>query len=183
MGIGDILGALSAAIYGFLNITIGSIFDLPPVIAIFILAGILGIFITAVTRFTVNQEEMKKTRDEVSSFQKRMAKAQKEGNKKELKKLQPEQQRINQLNMKMMNSSMKPMLFTMIPILILFGWMRAHYTDPNMIAIHLPFDFSLFAYFHRSNPNPAGNWLGYLGWYILTSYFVSGVVRKIMNMA
>ena len=102
-----------------------------------------------------NQELMKSLKAEIKDFQKEM-----KGYKDDAVKMMELQKKAMQKNMKYMKHSMKPTLFTFVPIIIIFGWLRTTYTPIG------PLIFGL-------------NWI----WiYIASSIVFSIVLRKILKV-
>lgn len=92
-----------------------------PFLTILVLSLFISIIITLVYKLITNQELMKSLKEKQKDYQKQM---------KELRS-QPEQMMKMQkeamkLNMQYMKQSFKPTLITMIPIILIFGWMAAH---------------------------------------------------------
>lgn len=95
-----------------------------PRIAIIILSLIVTVFITTVTYFMTDRERMK----EIKAKQKAL--------RLEIKKFKHDPAKMMELNKQMMEDmpeqlkhSFKPMLVTIIPLLILLGWLRATFAD------------------------------------------------------
>jgi uncharacterized membrane protein (DUF106 family) len=97
------------------------VLDKSPFLALVILAVIISLLITLVYKFFTNQEKMKDMKGQQKDFQKKMKELR--SNPEEMMKVQKEAMKVN---MEYMKSSFKPTLITMIPILIIFGWMAAH---------------------------------------------------------
>lgn len=102
---------------GFLTAVLGW----PPIITIVLVSLLVSVISVIVYKFTTNQqklkgihEEQKKLRDEIKKSQNNPEKAMK------LNK------RAMELSMEMMPESMKSMIFTFIPIIIIFGWLSAN---------------------------------------------------------
>jgi uncharacterized membrane protein (DUF106 family) len=155
------------------------------ILGVILVALTVAIFITGIHYLMVDHEKMKKIRKEVSEYRTKVLKAQKEGNKKQIRKLELQKKRINELNAKMTTMSFKPMIFTMIPIFILFAWFRHSYAY-GVPILELPFALfdlpvigTIFGYFHGSMP---ANQLGAFGWYFLSTTVCSQLLRKILNM-
>ena len=155
------------------------------ILGVILVALTVAIFITGIHHLMVDHEQMKKIRKEVSEYRTKLLKAQKEGNKKQIRKLELQKKRINELNAKMTTMSFKPMIFTMIPIFILFAWFRHSYAY-GVPILELPFALfdlpvigTIFGYFHGSMP---ANQLGAFGWYFLSTTVCSQLLRKILNM-
>jgi uncharacterized membrane protein (DUF106 family) len=113
------------------------ILALPPVVGILIVSILVSVITLLAYKFLTNQTLMKQLRDEINEFQKEA---------KELRnhpeKAMKVQTEMMETNSKYMMESMKPTLFTFIPILIIFAWLNTHMAyyplQPGM-----PFEVSL----------------------------------------
>ena len=121
-------------------------------ISIVVLSFLVTLFITVVTYYMTDRVRMKELKDK----QKRL--------RKEIKQHRDNPQKMMELNKQMMEDmpeqlkhSFKPMLITMIPILIIFAWLRS--------------TFALTAI--------ANTWFW---WYIGTSIVFSISLRKILGL-
>src|SRR3989338_7776630 len=106
----------------FLDPVLSPLLKFPPVWIVLGLSLFISLLIIVIYKFTTNQALMKQLKEEMKASQKQM---------KELRE-QPEkmievQKKAMQANMKYMSHSMKSTLFTFLPIIVLFGWMNAHY--------------------------------------------------------
>jgi uncharacterized membrane protein (DUF106 family) len=95
--------------------------DQSPFLAILLLAFVISLLITLVYKFFTNQGEMKRLKDEQKGFQARMKELR--SNPEEMMKVQKDAMKVN---MEYMKHSFKPTLITMLPIILIFGWMAAH---------------------------------------------------------
>jgi len=86
-----------------------------------IMAFLITFLITVIYKFTTNQNLMKELKDEMKELQKEMKEL-----KSDPKKMMEVQKKSMQTNMKYMSHSMRSMLFTFIPIILIFGWMNSH---------------------------------------------------------
>ncbi|MAG02414.1 hypothetical protein CMI42_03685 [Candidatus Pacearchaeota archaeon] len=93
-----------------------------PRTSIILVALIVTIFITVIRYFLTDKEKMKEIRDRQKEL------------RKEMKEHKNNPEKMMELNKKMledfpeqMKQSFKPMVITLIPILLIFGWMRATY--------------------------------------------------------
>jgi uncharacterized membrane protein (DUF106 family) len=113
------------AFYEILNPVFNPLFqpiiNRSPFLGLVILAVIISLLITLVYKFFTNQEKMKAMKEQQKDFQKKMKELR--SNPPEMMKVQKEAMKVN---MDYMKSSFKPTLITMIPILLIFGWMAAH---------------------------------------------------------
>ncbi|MFQ5892516.1 MAG: EMC3/TMCO1 family protein [Candidatus Methanofastidiosia archaeon] len=209
MGFFDVLSEIAAILYKILDKGFGFIFNYEPWFTVIVVAVFVGAFMTMINYVMVDHQELKRIRKEMSEFQKKLLKAQREKNKKLERKLQVQKKKVQAMQQKMMGMTMKPMYITMIPIIIFFSWMRFHYSPLDSacsdlgveacsqgfymlkdscecvrdVAVKLPFDFPLFAYFHKNNPDTSGSYLGWLGWYFLFVSVVSSLLRKLLDMS
>jgi len=95
--------------------------NLSPFWGLFVLALFISIIVTLVYKFFTNQTEMKRLKDQQKEFQQKMKDLR--SNPEEMMKVQKEAMKTN---MEYMKHSFKPMLITMIPVLLIFGWMAGH---------------------------------------------------------
>ncbi|MBI4145705.1 DUF106 domain-containing protein [Candidatus Woesearchaeota archaeon] len=106
----------------FFDVIFGFLLDWHPLAAILLVSAVVSIVIVLSYKFFTDQGEMKRLKDELARFQKRM---------KELRehpeKMMELQKKAMAVNMQYMAKSMKPTLVTFIPILLVFGWMNAHF--------------------------------------------------------
>ena len=123
-----------------------------PRLAIIILSLIVTLFITIVTYFMTDRVRMK----EIKAKQKAL--------RLEIKKYKHDPAKMMELNKQMMEDmpeqlkhSFKPMLVTIIPLLILLGWLRATFADTAI----------------------ASTWIW---WYIGSSIVFSMSLRKIFGL-
>lgn len=106
----------------FLDPVFNPVLALGPLWAIVLLSLIISLVIVLVYKFFTNQEEMKRLKDEQKEFRKRMNEL--KSNPEEMMKVQKE---AMQKNFQYMKHSFKATLITMLPILLIFGWMNAHF--------------------------------------------------------
>jgi len=123
-----------------------------PRISIVVLSFLVTLFITGVTYFMTDRERMKEIKDK----QKRL--------RKEIKQYRDNPQKMMELNKQMMEDmpeqmkhSFKPMIVTMIPLLILFAWLRGTFAESVI----------------------AGSWFW---WYLGSSLVFSMSLRKILGL-
>jgi uncharacterized membrane protein (DUF106 family) len=106
---------------GVLNPIFDPLLSLPMVWVIVIMAFLITFLITLIYKFTTNQSLMKDLKDEMKELQNEMKEL-----KSEPQKMMSVQKKAMQTNMKYMSHSMRSMLFTFIPIILIFGWMNTH---------------------------------------------------------
>lgn len=171
LGFWDSLREAASYFYDLLDVGLGFIWEWPGIFAVFVVAAIVVLISTAAQYLLVDQEKMKAMREEMSDYQKKLLAARKSGSKKELKKLEAKGKIIKQQQTEMTGMSMRPMMLTIIPLMIFFGWVRLQ-PQAATLVIDLPFTIPYF-----------GDTLGWLGWYFLCSFFFSQLFRKALDMA
>jgi uncharacterized membrane protein (DUF106 family) len=106
---------------GVLSPVFDPLLNLPILWVVVIMALIITFLITLIYKFTTNQNLMKELKGEMKELQKEMKEL-----KSEPQKMMQVQKKAMQTNMKYMSHSMRSMLFTFIPIILIFGWMNSH---------------------------------------------------------
>ena len=105
-----------------LNPVFSPLLNLNPLFAVGLVALLVSLIITIIYKYTTNQNLMKQLKTEMKELQKEM---------KELREHPEEmmkvQRRAMESNMKYMMQSFRSTLFTMLPIILIFGWMNAHF--------------------------------------------------------
>ncbi|NOZ76559.1 MAG: DUF106 domain-containing protein [Euryarchaeota archaeon] len=140
---------------------------------VFVMALLLSTLINVVTSRVIDQKEMKRLKEELAGYQKRMKEAQKKGDMKRFNELQKQ---MMEKQSTMMTKSFKPMMYTFLPIVVILGWLRNYDFLQSYIAaqgylVMLPFSLPKF-----------GNTLNWLGWYIMCSFALSTLTKKLMNI-
>lgn len=108
------------AYYDFLNVIFAPLLKLPALWAVIILSLLVSLIIILITKFTTDQNLMKRLKEEIKDHQKRIKEV-----KNEPAKAMELQKKAMEVNMKYMTHSLKPTLITFIPIILIFGWMSA----------------------------------------------------------
>ncbi|MFQ5815858.1 MAG: EMC3/TMCO1 family protein [Candidatus Hydrothermarchaeaceae archaeon] len=159
--------------FGLLFGLFGSNQEANVLFGIFLVSALVSAIIVLITAKVVDQKEMKKLKARMSKVQERLRKAQKDGDKRKAAKIQKEMMHNSS---ELWQKSMKPMFFTMIPIILIFTWLRNYevlnaFVAQRGYAVLLPFVMPMF-----------GDRLGWLGWYVLTSFATSPLIRKLLKV-
>ncbi|ADZ09051.1 protein of unknown function DUF106 transmembrane [Methanobacterium lacus] len=157
------------------------------IIGVFLIATFVAFVITVANKLLVDQDRLQFLQGEMKGFQSEMMKAQKSGDPKAMAEMQKKQAKFMDLQKEMMFNSFKPMIVTFVPIILIFYWMAG-----NPLINHLYLNLPSFAYYvllvpifhtfyHQSAGVPvmAVEWLG---WYILCSFSMSFVWRKLLGL-
>ena len=126
---------------------------------------LITLLITLSYKFLTNQSAMKDLKTRMKEFQKQMKES-----KGDMERYQQIQKEAMSTQMQYMKHSWKPMLYTFLPLILIFSWMRATF-DSGLDIITWGFKIPLF-----------GIGLGWLGTYIFASIFFSMILRKVMKI-
>jgi len=169
-------------IYQFLDNVFGPFMkNYHPLWVITFMGFIIGGFYTLIYYFFTDVEKQKKLQKLAKEVQKEMREAQKSGDEKRLRKAQQKQLELMRMQSELMKQQAIPMLLTAPIFMIFFSWLRRWYTE--VAIVKAPFNFFVFDFFHKWQHSALPpNELGYLGWYILSSYIIGMVLRKLLDM-
>lgn len=118
--------------------------------------------VSSLVRYAVmDKEAFAESKKKMKEHQATMKKLSKSGN---VKKLQEAQAQMMPLFMENMKHSMKPMLFTFIPFILIFYWLKDTYAGIGVVAA------------------PFGYELGWLGWYFVCVMISSMVLNKALKL-
>lgn len=132
---------------------------------VIIVSLIITFLITLVYKYLTDQNAMGELRAKMKDFQKQMKE-----NKADMAKVQELQKQAMSSQMQYMKHSWKVMLYTFLPLILIFSWMRATFNSGADI-INWGFNMPLF-----------GTGLGWLGTYIISSIIFSTILRKVMKI-
>lgn len=118
-----------------------------PVLTLILAGTIMIAFSTTVREFFMNWVEMAKNQKISSAFRKEMMEARKANKQTKLNKLQEQQPEINKLSMKQMKGQLKSMVFTMVVVISIFGWIWMFTSNLSNTTFSVP--WSLNANFNR----------------------------------
>ncbi|MBW3017435.1 DUF106 domain-containing protein, partial [Candidatus Woesearchaeota archaeon] len=104
-----------------LDPVLNPLLNLQPIWVIIIISLSITVIMTFIYKLLTNQVLMKSLKDEMKHLQKEVKEF-----GKHPEKLAAAQKKIMSKNMEYMKHSMKPTLVTMIPILLIIGWLSAH---------------------------------------------------------
>ncbi len=143
-------------------------------VGIFFVSVLIAFITTAVTSKVIDQDEMKANKKVLKDIQEKVNAAREQGDEKKIKKLTGEMMGVQS---EVMKGSFKPMMYTMIPIIVVFRWLHQYQPLQTFISenggylVSLPFTLPKF-----------GTELGWLGWYIVCSFMTSTVIRKMFKI-
>ncbi|MFW6383465.1 MAG: EMC3/TMCO1 family protein [Nanoarchaeota archaeon] len=106
---------------GLLDPILSPILYLDPLLSIILVSLIISLGITFAHRKITDQKKMKELKGEIKKHQENMKSL-----KDKPDELMKEQKKAMEVNMTYMKNSLKPMLFTFLPIILVFGWLHAN---------------------------------------------------------
>ena len=113
------------ALYGmtsqFMDPILNPLLSLGSLGTIIVISVIVSVLTTLIYKFTTDQKRLKELKDEQKNYQEKIKSLRDKPNK-----AMQIQKEMMTSNMEYMKASMKPMLFTMIPVLLFLGWLGAH---------------------------------------------------------
>ncbi len=149
----------------FLNWIFRPITDyLSPFWGVVAIALIVDIITVLASKFFTNQVLMKTLKDDLTALQKNL-KEEKDTNKK-----MTYQQELLGKQMQMMKHNFRPLLITLLPLLLIFNWLRSTYGDAGELirwGAHIP----LF-----------GTGFGWFGTYFFSAIVFSIILRKLLKV-
>ena len=134
----------------------------PIAIEVALIAMAISLGSAIVNKKVVDQKRNKEIQKQVSDFQKRFNEAKKSGNKELIEKMEKEQKEVMALSMELMKNSFKPMLYTFVPIIVIFFFLNTTYANTgNVIDV------------------PVIGMLGWFWWYFLVA-IVTGLGFEVL---
>ena len=183
-------------IFNGLDWIFGPIFALDPtpenpLLTVFLIATIIAFVTTLANKLLVDQDAMQASRDKMKEFQEEMKAAQASGDSKKIAKAQAMQMEMMSQQTDMMKNSFKPLIVTLVPIMLMFWWMMQPTNPINDILVTLPqFVYYIllvplwqyiFGMFYGGGGSHIPYVAGWLGWYMLCTFAMTQILRKFMG--
>lgn len=133
---------------------------IPPVLEILGISAALAMATTLVYKYFTNQAVMREMKASQKKLQEQMKLC-----KDQPDKMMEINKQLLSINGAYMKHTMKPMFITMVPFILVFGWLKAAYGE----AIIIPLSF----------------WAGHLQWlgvYLIFSMILTSVFRKLLKV-
>lgn len=161
---------------------------LGPILAIVVIGAVISFITSIAQKILVDQDRLVFLQKEMKEFQQEMMEARKTNDPKALEKVQKNQMEFMSLQKEMMTMSFKPMIVTMLPILLIFWWISQNPLFTSMI-VKLP-AFAYYALlvpiwhalpFYGGAPSVPMS-ITWLGWYFLSAFGFSFLFRKLLGI-
>lgn len=121
------VGTFQTVIDAAFNPIFGWLLNIPPILAIILLASILALVSTLLQKYLTDQAKMRRLRDDTKKMQEQMKKV-----KDDPAKLMKIQEKIMPIQLELMKESFKPLLVSLIPFLLVFFWLSNHFAFHNI---------------------------------------------------
>lgn len=148
--------------------------DLNMITQVLIYSLTLSLVLAIIYRLLTKPDEIRRLKEELNDYRKKIKSAQKSGNTQEANKLLSDMMKINQ---KQLRSNMKPMLVSMILFFVVIGFFRDAFTE---LVIQLPFVLPLFSYsfpFILIRES-----IGWFWWYVFITVPCTFLFRKLLGV-
>jgi len=132
---------------------------------ILLIAAASAFLLSLIYRFLVNQQEIRKIKEEMKFYREKIKKAQKSKNIEEANRYTNELLKINQKHFRLM---MKPLFLSMAIFILLLQFFNSYYSD---FVIKLPFSLPFF-----------GNEMGWYVWFIVCIIPFNQLFRKLLGV-
>ena len=145
--------------HAILDPSAGALLTWNPLLGMIIIVTILSSFMTLMQKYTTNQKEIKRIKKEQKQIQKDMKEV-----KDHPEKVMELQKTAFPLSIELMKHSMRPMIYTTIPLILTFKWFMDYFSTSVLEGF---------------------KFLGFLNWflfYILVSLIISSILRKILKV-
>ncbi len=133
--------------------------------SLIVISFIITLLSTLAYKFLTNQKELKSLKEDMKILREEQKK-----HKDNPDKIGTITQQMMEKNLKVMKHSMRPMLFTLIPILLVFTWLKETFLPAG----------DLFSWGFKIWPWGAG--IGWLWTYIISSVIFSTIIRKLFKI-
>ena len=159
-----------------------------PALTVLIISFIVSLITTIANKYLVDQDELNEQQAKMKEMRKKLSDAQKRGDGKEVAKLQAEQMEAMGDQTAMMTNQFKPMFVTMVPILLIFFWMRSSAVHDLVIilpktvywVILTPLWHAIGSIVYGGQATiPYG--IGWLLWYFICTFGMSQILRKFLG--
>ncbi|MCD6244834.1 MAG: TMCO1/EMC3 family protein [Candidatus Korarchaeota archaeon] len=154
----------------------------PPgsILFLMVLAFVISLSINLINKKQIDYNRMRELQKIINEYTKLQREALKDPeNKKLKKKLDRMKPQFDAARSEMSKMNLKPMLYTTLPILIIFWALGSFYSEIPVAKLPFPLPFIL-DYFHGSSAL-SNQVVGYLGFYIVCSFLFSMILQRILG--
>lgn len=169
-------------------------FKYPPFSTVFVILVSLGVstFSTLLSRRLMDVDKLKRYTRETKEYNSLKMKAMRSQDRRLQKKIDDNKPRFDKMQKELFSMRMKPMLYTIIPLMAVFVLMNGYFGSNDAIVAVIPFNlwetFVIIPIQHKSlDPTlfdiPAKFFIpNYIGWYFFTSITFGSVIQKLAGL-
>jgi len=125
------------------------------------ISGGLALLSSLIRMAVLDMEKMKDIKERLKEQQKIIKEATKKG---QIKKAQKAQEELMKLTIENLKHGMKPMIYTIIPFILIFGWLKGEYGNAGTVATLFGFNLDWF-------------W-----WYLISAMIISMILNKLFKL-
>jgi uncharacterized membrane protein (DUF106 family) len=137
-----------------------------PAVSLVFVATVLTVIAMVINRFSINRKAVREIKDRMEQIRENLTKAQKEGNKEEANKFLSEMMKTNNEYMK---HTFRALIISIVVLSLFLPWLKYRYEGKAVAS--LPFSLPVI-----------GNSLGWVVWYVLVSFTVGWVIKKMLGI-
>lgn len=168
----ETLNNLYSSIVSFLSAILGPAREFPmSSITILIIAIIMALFSSIITRLFTDIEKVRRIMVQVKEWQNAYMNAIRAKDSKQIEKLKKKEAIIRRLQSEMMREQFKPLIFTLIPFMLIYYLFIGVFDYNHMIVAISPLTIPFI-----------GREFTFITWYILTSISFSALIQRIFNL-
>ncbi|MEK6973888.1 MAG: EMC3/TMCO1 family protein [Nanoarchaeota archaeon] len=138
-----------------------------PLLSVILLSLLMTFITTIIYKYTTDQTKLKSYREELKNIKKQMNES-----KQDLSKLNDLQKRSMEISMDQLKHSLKPMIITFVPAILIFALIKDSLPITQVI-LNMPFDIP------KMGDNEGFGWFGV---YLVTSFAFSSLLRKFLKV-
>ena len=163
----------------------------PPYSSIFVIFASVAVSLlsTLITRRMIDVDKLARYSREAKEFQSLRMKAMRSQDRKLLKKVEDNEDRAKKIQSELMTMRLRPLLYTFLPIIIVFTLMNGYFGARDAIVAIIPFNLwdslIIIPIQHDILKYP---WHGYfvpsyIGWYFFASIVFGAAIQKIAGLS
>ena len=153
---------------------------------------VIGVaFITAfttnlITRLITDTKQLKRYTKQIRLHKQAVSKAEKEGNTKKLIQLKRKEKYIQKISTRMAKERIKPLIFTFVPLIILFFVLNGFFTTPSgtpILVAYTPFRLNRIPFLgdYLGTTDSIGYGLYFAFWYMIANFAIATIVSKVLG--
>jgi uncharacterized membrane protein (DUF106 family) len=157
---------ISGMIVAAFDVAFSPLSVLSPHVSLLIISIMLTSIVLLINRFSINKKLMEEIKHKMEEIRENLTRAQKAGNTEEANKFLSEMMKTNSQYMRQM---LKAMVISIIVLALFLPWLNYKYG--GMTIVRLPFTLPV-----------VGSSLSWVWWYILVSFSMGWVLKKLLGM-